>query len=598
MAAIPGSVRVTGFIGPTDSTDTYAVTDAKYGRDGLRNVADNTERNAITADRRRQGMVVGTDSDGKYWYLKPSPWNFDDTDWELFLDPIAGSAYGLWDLFGNDIRTSPALNSPAAPNVLPANDSLQDLGSALYRWKDLYLDGIINFNTELYFVVGGASPDDSVLRLDSNGAKFYTGKTISSFNGGGQLDLDYGGTAGDVLLSVDNGAYNKSQLYLGNGYVELSNYDTAGAVGVFADVLQLVSGIVATPGNPTYALLADGNVGGLVHIQSGGDTMIYSTGTTRIQTGSSDNIASFDSTGITVHGLKGIKSDASPLQIDLNWGGGGDQFYLTTDNGLGFNTTYMRLKDGPAGDFEVSFGDGLGTGGAINISNANAQFNWSDNVMLSSILMTSGGLGLSHTYNISLTSGTATVTVDSALNKTVINPQLDVTGAFYYNDGNEAAGRVLVTDGTGLAIWSDPASGLPQGVMETIPVGTTVTVPANYQYLVYGNLTIDGTLINNGHVVIVNGALVVNLGGTFTNNATLEYVTFQTGTNDSKYSQTFTTVANTPLTITHNLNTTDFIYSVKEGVDFIDAQVTIVDANSITVTTTTAVTGKINIIGF
>ena len=34
MAAIPGSVRVGGFIAPTDSTDTYAVTDDAYGRGG------------------------------------------------------------------------------------------------------------------------------------------------------------------------------------------------------------------------------------------------------------------------------------------------------------------------------------------------------------------------------------------------------------------------------------------------------------------------------------------------------------------------------------------------------------------------------------
>ena len=69
MAIIPGSVRVGGFIAPTDSTDTYAVTDDVYGRGGYRAVADSTERDAISADRRKLGMLVRTNSDGKIYTL-------------------------------------------------------------------------------------------------------------------------------------------------------------------------------------------------------------------------------------------------------------------------------------------------------------------------------------------------------------------------------------------------------------------------------------------------------------------------------------------------------------------------------------------------
>lgn len=58
MAAIPGSVRFTGFIAPSDSEDTYAVHDEIYGRGGWRTVANLTERDAITSDRRRVGMPV------------------------------------------------------------------------------------------------------------------------------------------------------------------------------------------------------------------------------------------------------------------------------------------------------------------------------------------------------------------------------------------------------------------------------------------------------------------------------------------------------------------------------------------------------------
>ena len=36
---IQGAIPVTGFLGPTDSLDTYAVTDAIYGIDGYRSVS-------------------------------------------------------------------------------------------------------------------------------------------------------------------------------------------------------------------------------------------------------------------------------------------------------------------------------------------------------------------------------------------------------------------------------------------------------------------------------------------------------------------------------------------------------------------------------
>ena len=58
MALIPGSVRFTGFVAPSDSTDTYAVHDETYGRGGWRTVATIAARNAITTDRRTIGMAV------------------------------------------------------------------------------------------------------------------------------------------------------------------------------------------------------------------------------------------------------------------------------------------------------------------------------------------------------------------------------------------------------------------------------------------------------------------------------------------------------------------------------------------------------------
>lgn len=95
-------------------------------------------------------------------------------------------------------------------------------------------------------------------------------RSIKSATGGGQINLDYAGTPGDVFISNDNGAYTKSQLYLSNGYVELSNYDTGGITSLFADKLMMVSGAALTPINSTFVWLEDANSSGLVIIKSSG----------------------------------------------------------------------------------------------------------------------------------------------------------------------------------------------------------------------------------------------------------------------------------------------------------------------------------------
>jgi hypothetical protein len=88
MPVIPGSVPLGGFIAPYDPNDTYAVQDSIYGRGGLHEVADTAARNAITADRRRAGMLVCVQADGSYWRLLAAPWTMGDADWI----PFTGSA--------------------------------------------------------------------------------------------------------------------------------------------------------------------------------------------------------------------------------------------------------------------------------------------------------------------------------------------------------------------------------------------------------------------------------------------------------------------------------------------------------------------------
>lgn len=79
---MPGP-QVSGPIATTSPTDVFGTHDASLGIDGLRSVADHTARNAVTTERRREGMIVYTRNDKEYWTLAPSPWNGTDSDWTL-----------------------------------------------------------------------------------------------------------------------------------------------------------------------------------------------------------------------------------------------------------------------------------------------------------------------------------------------------------------------------------------------------------------------------------------------------------------------------------------------------------------------------------
>ncbi len=77
MAPIPGTIRVTAPIAPSDSTDVYASHLSEYGKGSWHEVADLTARDAITTDRRTQGMAVWVLSEQKLYVLETGVTNLD-----------------------------------------------------------------------------------------------------------------------------------------------------------------------------------------------------------------------------------------------------------------------------------------------------------------------------------------------------------------------------------------------------------------------------------------------------------------------------------------------------------------------------------------
>jgi len=69
MSVIPNSINVSTQIAPNFTEDTFALFDPIYGIGGLREVANLTERNNISAERLRVGMLVYVTSENQFYRL-------------------------------------------------------------------------------------------------------------------------------------------------------------------------------------------------------------------------------------------------------------------------------------------------------------------------------------------------------------------------------------------------------------------------------------------------------------------------------------------------------------------------------------------------
>jgi hypothetical protein len=111
MAAIPGSVPITGFIAPTDTNDIFATQDETYNRGGFRTVADLTARDAITPDRRLEGMLVRVLSNAKFYTLSGGITNSNWVE-EAFSGGTAGAM-----VYKGDITLPAHFPTPGAVQV-------------------------------------------------------------------------------------------------------------------------------------------------------------------------------------------------------------------------------------------------------------------------------------------------------------------------------------------------------------------------------------------------------------------------------------------------------------------------------------------------
>jgi hypothetical protein len=134
-------------------------------------------------------------------------------------------------------------------------------------------------------------------------------------------------------------------------------------------------------------------------------------------------------------------------------------------------------------------------------------------------------------------------------------------------------------------------SGGDGGHKKFIAIDEILTIQEDYQYWIYGDLTVEGVVDNYGELVIANGVLNILPGGQVNNinSGLIKIVNLATGSSVQVVIQNFTASAGTPLTITHGLNTRDFVYSVREGDVIIEVDIIHIDDNSISLTSTGAI---------
>ena len=130
------------------------------------------------------------------------------------------------------------------------------------------------------------------------------------------------------------------------------------------------------------------------------------------------------------------------------------------------------------------------------------------------------------------------------------------------NDLNTTSIYNVIYDGTNFRVNQPSGSGSSFTIKYKIVADEKISVPAYSEYLLYGDLEVNGTLdiSPTGKVVLINGALNIN-GGTVSNSGNIQIVTLATASTSSSTSAQKYTEVISPMTagvtysIAHNLNT-------------------------------------------
>lgn len=256
MAAIAGSIPVTGFIAPTDTLDVFATHTSIYGQGGHHQVETIVDRDAITTERRQWGMLASVYNDGANTGVYQLVYGEVDTDidndanWKLLdfgefhiplvteterlaLTPdahdlvIDTTAQDMFIYTGNTWRTFGARGAHFQVDTIPLGETLQvRAGEHAILFGNITIDGTTNVEVGgILDIITGAERevaifnadgilDNSIVKIEADGRLNLPVFTAvpATINNGDAYITDIAGT---TLLNVKVGGVIKS--------VELSN---------------------------------------------------------------------------------------------------------------------------------------------------------------------------------------------------------------------------------------------------------------------------------------------------------------------------------------------------------------------------------------
>lgn len=182
MAQIPGT-NISDKIVPNDTNDTFATHDEMYGMGGWRSVENITERDLITIDRRKEGMIVNVLDIDKQFQLKGG---INNSNWSTIVIQTSGNYTstlgGLSDVILSDLHPGQVLSTDGTNwfNTNPiSGDNLQgtlELDSITLAYTIVH-SPIVSLSTN-YPIVSLQVPisGDSLLILG------ITNRTLTSFD--------------------------------------------------------------------------------------------------------------------------------------------------------------------------------------------------------------------------------------------------------------------------------------------------------------------------------------------------------------------------------------------------------------------------------
>jgi hypothetical protein len=149
--SVSNAIRIVGGIVPNDPSDTSATHRAYWGRGGFRCVDSISQRDAIPAPRREEGMWVRVNADGKVYEL-----GADLTTWSVARHPETLFP-ARPHTFGTFVNTAMAAVSPTQRMVTLRKQSATELS----LWHHLADDRWVNWG-----LVAGTDAGNDVLGID------------------------------------------------------------------------------------------------------------------------------------------------------------------------------------------------------------------------------------------------------------------------------------------------------------------------------------------------------------------------------------------------------------------------------------------------